>query len=226
MAITRPRNLTEFTGCGAMGAVDAPAPGLANKTSAYRLSDLRAAAAKKKKNRRAVESLLGEDEDTAEEQTPPPSVATPPPVPLPRPQPHAAASGAPEWASELLRRVTDLQNEVASLKAGPAQQHSAPLAQPPVAPTVSKDDVVPPRVAQKAASQVESQDEHHRLMEAQVMGQMGLDSTSETGILPSASPASNLVDTISSGTGIGECLMGAGQPPPAPPSRKFIRPAL
>ena len=227
MAITRPRNLTEFTGCGAMGTSTAPAPGLAHKTPAYHLNDLKAAAAKKKKNRRAVESLLGEDEETAD-HTPAPSITAPPPVPLPKPQPQPATANAPEWATELLRRVSDLQNEVASLKAGPAQQHAAPPAQPPVTPTVARDEVVPPRVASKAASQVESQDAQHKLLEAQIMGQLGIDAPgASSGNVPSMSPAANLVETVANGGAVvGESLMGAGLPPPAAPSRKFIRPAL
>ena len=232
MAITRPHNLHEFSGCGGVPCNDTPAPGIARKSNAYRLHDLRAAALAHKKRRRAVEALLGEDTEPGSEGDPAPApfIKTPPPVPLPKVEPRAGAAAgnpdianAPAWAAELLQRVADLQREVATLKANPG--HATMPLQPPVVPTSVEGENRPPRSATAAAAQVEDQ---HKIMEAEILRQMNLETPTVAATAPATpSPAANLTETINTGgAAIGESLMGAGLPPPVAPSRKFIRPQL
>ena len=220
--------LDEFTGTGAMGTTEGPAPGLVGKPRFRRID--------KRRRRRAVQALLGED--SSEEDVPEPVASTPPPVPEIKAAPDVrTGSEVPPWAALLIQKVDALGSEMASFKSekgggGEKPKVVSPPAQPPVEPSQPHANV-PPRAATAAASVAEADpDAAHEAMARRVLEEMGVEDTISRAIAPPApafvppSPISGIVESSGAGVDapVGLALMGAGMPPPAPPNNRLSGP--
>jgi len=197
--------LEEFTGTGAMGTSEGPAPGLAIKPHFSRMD--------RKKKRRAVQALLGEDAD--DDNVPEPVAGTPPPLPeIHAAPPVRTGDEVPPWAATLLQKMDALGGELAALKSEktggkPEPKAGAPI-QPPVEPTAQPHGNVPPRAATAVSANV---------------------AEAASSLVASMTPPSDATALVESSgladdSPAGLAMMGAGMPPPPPPSSRFIRPRI